>query len=144
MNSKVLPVPQAHPLVLMKESYWIFWVTWDDFNDFRLKLYFKSRGKQDFLNPKYIILMEKTITNKYIPPSFFITMKHSFRSKISVPPKKIRVFFRWKEIYQHRPQIAKTNFCVINIENSVTSERSSRQNSLLFSRLSGWNWWPWI
>ena len=42
-----------------------------------------------------------------------------------------------KKLYQHRPQIAKTNFCVINVENSVTSARSSRQNSLLFSRVSG-------
>ena len=31
------------------------------------------------------------------------------------------------KLYQHRPQIAKTNFCVINVENSVTSARSSRQ-----------------
>ena len=30
-----------------------------------------------------------------------------------------------KKIYQHRPQIAKTNFCVINVENLVTSARSS-------------------
>ena len=37
------------------------------------------------------------------------------------------------QFYQHRPQIAKTNFCVINVENSVTSARSSGQNSLLFS-----------
>ena len=37
------------------------------------------------------------------------------------------------QIHQHRPQIAKNNFCVINVENSVTSARSSRQNSLLFS-----------
>ena len=31
------------------------------------------------------------------------------------------------KLYQHRPQIAKTNFCVINVENSVTSARNSRQ-----------------
>ena len=42
-----------------------------------------------------------------------------------------------KKLYQHRPQIAKTNFCVINVENSVMFARSSRQNSLLFSRVSG-------
>ena len=40
------------------------------------------------------------------------------------------------KLYQHRPQIAKTNCCVINVENSVTSARSSRQNSLLFSWVS--------
>ena len=28
------------------------------------------------------------------------------------------------KLYQHRPQIAKTNFCVINVENSVASARS--------------------
>ena len=32
-----------------------------------------------------------------------------------------------KKSYQHRRQIAKTIFCVINVENSVTSARSSRQ-----------------
>ena len=31
------------------------------------------------------------------------------------------------KLYQHRPQIAKNNFCVINVENSVTSARNSRQ-----------------
>ena len=31
------------------------------------------------------------------------------------------------KLYQQRPQIAKINFCVINVENSVTSARSSRQ-----------------
>ena len=54
---------------------------------------------------------------------------------------------RWgkkNKLYQHRSQIAKTNFCVINVENSVTFARSSRQNSLLFSWVFGWNWWPWI
>ena len=44
-----------------------------------------------------------------------------------------------KELYQHRPQIAKTNFCVVNVENSVTSARRDKihQNSLLFSWVSG-------
>ena len=32
-----------------------------------------------------------------------------------------------KKLYQHSPQIAKTDVCVINVQNSVTSERSSRQ-----------------
>ena len=32
-----------------------------------------------------------------------------------------------KKIYQHRPQIAKNNFCVINVENSATSTRKSSQ-----------------
>ena len=31
------------------------------------------------------------------------------------------------KLYQHRPQIAKNNFCVSNVENSVSSARSSRQ-----------------
>ena len=47
------------------------------------------------------------------------------------------------QLYQHRPQIAKTKFCVINVGNSVTFARSSRQSSLPFSWVSGWNWWPW-
>ena len=29
------------------------------------------------------------------------------------------------ELYQHRPQIAKTDFCVINVENSVSPAKSS-------------------
>ena len=49
-----------------------------------------------------------------------------------------------KKLYQHRPQIAKTNFCGINVGDSVVSARSSKQNSLLFSLASAWNWWPWI
>ena len=76
-----------------KKVIGFFWVAWDDFNDFRLKLYFKSWDKQDFLNPKYRILTEKTITNKHMSTSFFIIMKHSFRSKFSVPPKKKSVCF---------------------------------------------------
>ena len=36
------------------------------------------------------------------------------------------------KFYQHRPQIAKNNSCVINVENSVTSARSSRQFFWLF------------
>ena len=32
-----------------------------------------------------------------------------------------------KNIYLHRPQIAKTNLCVITVKNNVTSARSSRQ-----------------
>ena len=32
-----------------------------------------------------------------------------------------------KKLNQHRPQIAKNNFCGINVENSVTSARSPRQ-----------------
>ena len=30
------------------------------------------------------------------------------------------------KLYQHRPQVAKTNFCVINVENCVKSARNSR------------------
>ena len=33
---------------------------------------------------------------------------------------------RRKKLYQHRPQIAKTNFCVVNLENSVTSARRDK------------------
>ena len=29
-----------------------------------------------------------------------------------------------KQLYQHRPQIAKNNFCVINVENSLASAKS--------------------
>jgi len=32
-----------------------------------------------------------------------------------------------KKLYQHRAQIAKINFCVINVKNGVRSARSSRQ-----------------
>ena len=53
-------------------------------------------------------------------------------------------FLVCKKLYQHRPRIAKTKFCVINVENSVTSARSSWQNPLLFSWVSGCKWWPCI
>ena len=43
------------------------------------------------------------------------------------PREELQPYKLSQRLYQHRPQIAKTNFCAINIENSVTSARNSRQ-----------------
>ena len=41
-----------------------------------------------------------------------------------------------RKLYQHRPQIAKTHFCVINVDDIATSARSSTQ---FFSRHTNYN-----
>lgn len=82
----------------MKESYWIFWVTWDDFNDFRLKLYFKSWGKQDFLNPKYRILIEKQAQTHIYLQAFSSSWSILSDPTFLYLKKNIRVFFYIKRI----------------------------------------------
>ena len=63
-----------------------------------------------------------------------VTIYHLFTRKRMKPTLFFRPLLSWKHghnmdyrLYQHRPQIAKTKFCNINVKNSVTSARSSNK-----------------
>ena len=129
------PRPKVLPLIRMQRGLSMEWVALKvlQFHRQRKVQVLHLMSKQATKRPQEL----KAVTKRQVPGQPAATGK-----KRNDSSKVLHAARAW--LKQHRPQIAKTNFCVINVENSVTFARSSRQNSLLFSRVSGWNWWPWI
>ena len=65
-------------------------------------------------------------------PSHEVLVLHA---RLEGTTKTVKPFMETKlpeKLYQHRPQIAKIIFCVINVENTVTPAGSSRQFFWMF------------